>query len=265
MEPDVFAALLPMLAVHTRLICPHVLGEPLLHPRFGDFAGVCSEYGLNMNLTTNGMLLHRHDLLSMPALRQINFSLQALVREDDIDRHSLQDILAFCTTALRARPELYINLRLWTSASLQDTVEPPQTALLLDQIAAALHLPRPMLPQGRKSLRLTGRLYLHRDTVFDWPGTPGVQPRPHGFCHALSTHCAILVDGTVCPCCLDAQGSMPLGNVLQTPLQDILAGPRARGIVSGFADGLLVEETCRHCSYCQRFTHRGRHGQRRSA
>lgn len=265
MDPTVFAALLPMLADQTRLICPHVLGEPLLHPRFGDFAEACAQHGMDMNLTTNGMLLHRHDLLHMPALRQINFSLQALVRKDDIDEDALHSILAFCTTALQARPELYINLRLWTEASLRETSETQQTALLLDSIAAGLRMPRPSLPPGRKSLRLTGRLYLHRDTVFDWPGTPGVPERQRGFCHALSTHCAILVDGTVCPCCLDAQGSMPLGNVLQTPLAVILAGDRARAIATGFTDGLLLEDTCRHCSYCRRFTHRGRSGLRRSA
>jgi len=94
------------------------------------------------------------------------------------------------------------------------------------------------------------------DTVFAWPGDLGTQERRNGFCHAMSTHCAVLVDGTVCPCCLDAEGRIALGNLHDTPLKEILNSARARAMVEGFAAGRLVEKVCRHCTYCRRFKSR---------
>ena len=60
-----------------------------------------------------------------------------------------------------------------------------------------------------------------------------------GSCHGLSGHFGILVDGTVVPCCLDADGVIGLGNAFETPLIDILQSERARRIRAGFAAGLI--------------------------
>ena len=45
---------------------------------------------------------------------------------------------------------------------------------------------------------------------------------------------AILVDGTVVPCCLDHEGIINLGNVKDQSLEDILQGKRARELYNGF-------------------------------
>ena len=34
-----------------------------------------------------------------------------------------------------------------------------------------------------------------------------------GYCHALKDQLAILVDGTIVPCCLDNNGDINLGNI----------------------------------------------------
>jgi len=48
------------------------------------------------------------------------------------------------------------------------------------------------------------------------PGGTGYNP-----CAAPFTHGCILSDGTVVPCCLDVDGEMPLGNVMDRKFQDI--------------------------------------------
>lgn len=257
MEPAFFARVLAQVAPLTRRVCLHVLGEPLLHPHFPAIMTLCAEAGVEVDLTTNGTLLDRHSdtLLAAPALRQVNFSLQALRTPDGVDTDSLDRILGFCRDALRQRPELYINLRLWTLESLL-AAGGGFNALVLDRIAEGLTLARPDLPRGRKSLRLTGRVYLHADTVFQWPGEAAAAESGRGFCHALSAHCAILADGTVCPCCLDADGLLALGSLHETGLDEILASPRARAMLEGFARGELVEQVCRRCAYCRRFKSR---------
>lgn len=73
------------------------------------------------------------------------------------------------------------------------------------------------------------------------------------FCHALRSQAAILVDGTVVPCCLDGEGVINLGNVNQTSFTDIVEGERATNIVDGFSRREAVEELCRKCGYRQKF------------
>ena len=73
------------------------------------------------------------------------------------------------------------------------------------------------------------------------------------FCHGLDDHFAILVDGSVVPCCLDAEGDMTLGNIFKEDIRSILASPRAEAIKQGFANKRAAEELCRKCSYARRF------------
>lgn len=258
MDPDLFGRVLREVAPLTEQVCLHVLGEPLLHPHFPDIMERCARAGVEVNLTTNGVLLDRHAdlLLRAPALRQVNFSLQALQTEGGFDREALERILGFCTEAAQRRPGLYVNLRLWTLDTQRDAMDDAFNAPVLDLVARRLGIARPEAPGGRKSLRLLGRIYLHADTVFDWPGDLHGHARTLGFCHALSSHCAILADGTVCPCCLDADGRLALGSLREAPLAEILGSPRARAMREGFARGELVEEVCRHCAYCRRFESR---------
>jgi radical SAM protein with 4Fe4S-binding SPASM domain len=258
MEPDFFEGILRQIAPLTGQICLHVLGEPLLHPGFEAIMDMCLAAGVTVNLTTNATLLAEKSnlLLRAKALRQINFSMQSLRRGDGFDVATLEAILEFSRQASSLRPDLYINYRLWTLDKLHSPTHSDFNAAVQASIAAGLGCQVPTPPPGRKSVRIKNRIYLHLDTLFAWPGDLATEPHDRGFCHALSTHCAILADGTVCPCCLDADGRLALGNLHDAPLAGILDSPRARAMARGFAAGRLVEEVCRHCTYCRRFKSR---------
>ena len=73
------------------------------------------------------------------------------------------------------------------------------------------------------------------------------------FCLGLREQIAVLCDGTAVPCCLDHEGDVPLGNLLEQSLEEILAGPRARELVRGFSEGRPSEELCRRCGFAPRF------------
>ena len=63
----------------------------------------------------------------------------------------------------------------------------------------------------------------------------------------------MLVDGTVVPCCLDHEGDIPLGNLFDTSMEEILASPRARALYEGFSRGKPPEALCRRCGFAERF------------
>jgi sulfatase maturation enzyme AslB (radical SAM superfamily) len=58
----------------------------------------------------------------------------------------------------------------------------------------------------------------------------------------------------VVPCCLDHNADIPLGNVFNQPLTQILSSPRAAAMREGFAKGQLTEDLCRRCGYISRFS-----------
>ena len=72
-------------------------------------------------------------------------------------------------------------------------------------------------------------------------------------CDGLRDQIGVLCDGTVVPCCLDHDGDLSLGNLLQEEMADILAKPRAQAIYSGFSNHTAAEELCRKCGYARRF------------
>ena len=46
---------------------------------------------------------------------------------------------------------------------------------------------------------------------------------------------------------------LKLGNLLEQPLEEILASPRAKAIYDGFSQRKICEELCRRCGYARRF------------
>ena len=110
-----------------------------------------------------------------------------------------------------------------------------------------------MCIRDRRSITLAPRVFLSQEEEFDWPSLQNPFVSETGFCYGLGTMAAVLVDGTVVPCCLDGDGEIALGNLFQQPFGEILEGPRAQAIHQGFTRRRAVEELCRHCTYRTRF------------
>ena len=91
---------------------------------------------------------------------------------------------------------------------------------------------------------------------FDWPDAslPAAPPDADLFCYGLRDQIGILVDGTVVPCCLDANGCISLGNLFSEETEEILSSPRAKAIYDGFTHRRAVEQLCRTCGYAKRFS-----------
>jgi len=240
----------------------HVLGEPTLHPGFALFLREVKAAGLTATLTTNGTTIRRvaHHILNCPAVRQVNFSTHAYAELPPSDaREHLGDVLDFCRIALIARPEMYINLRLWnigaaTAGDWNEFAISRINETFNTQVAPGNFCSR------HKSFPIAGRLYLHEDSRFEWPGmspqaenSRDPQQIVRGTCHALDTHVAILHDGRVVACCLDYSGQITLGNIADQNLAEILGSSLARKLREGFEKHELRHPFCQKCSFCKRF------------
>lgn len=242
----------------------HVLGEPTLHPGFAHYVKKLESTPLKLTLTTNGTTIARaaHHILNSPAVRQVNFSTHAYAELPLSDaRGHLENVLDFCRMALAARPDMYINLRLW---NIGDSESGNWNKLMLVRVNETFgtQVAPGNFCSRHKSFPIAGRLYLHEDSRFEWPKLDestgnALQTKDErgiaGTCHALDTHVAILHDGRVVACCLDYSGQITLGNIANQNLAEILGSPLARKLREGFEKHELRHPFCQGCSYCKRF------------
>ncbi|MCF0111197.1 MAG: radical SAM protein, partial [Erysipelotrichaceae bacterium] len=78
MEPELFRNIVQQIAPYTDLVYLHVMGEPLMHPDIGYLMDIVSEEGLQVGLTTNGILLPNiREQLYGKNIKRINLSLHS--------------------------------------------------------------------------------------------------------------------------------------------------------------------------------------------
>jgi radical SAM protein with 4Fe4S-binding SPASM domain len=106
----------------------------------------------------------------------------------------------------------------------------------------------------QRALMLKENISINTSERFEWPHNTATLVGDTGSCLGLKEQIAVLVDGTVVPCCLDSEGSISLGNLFTTPIDTILASEKAKGIRSAFQKKRVTENLCKRCSYRTRFS-----------
>ncbi|MEK4523656.1 radical SAM/SPASM domain-containing protein [Psychrobacillus sp. FSL W7-1457] len=255
---DAFNNILDQIKDHTRYIYLHVKGEPLLHARIDQLLDAAHAKGFKVNITTNGTLIkkNREKLLGKPALRQINFSLHSFDGHEGSENREkyLGDILEFVRDS--REHNTIISYRLWNlqQDQVSDLVQRRNREtleILENEYNLDFRIEEKVQPG--KGIKIAPNVFLNQDHEFQWPSLQAPEDDGKGFCHALRSQAAILVDGTVVPCCLDGEGVINLGNVNKTPFSEIIEGERANALYDGFTRREAVEEMCRKCGYRQRF------------
>ena len=250
LTPEEFEFLTDRLRGKTDLLFLHLMGEPLLHPDLADFIRSAAEKGFRPAVTTNGTLLRSEGakLLDTP-LNRVSISLHAPEANPAFsDPDWLNEALTFGEKA--DRKGIYVAYRLWNRGGLEENNP---------GILQKLHRAYPgEWRKTRNGAQLTERTYLELADEFTWPDLSAPEHEGALFCYALREQIGILCDGSVVPCCLDADGNMVLGNLFVSPLEEILRSERARRMYDAFTAHRAEEALCRHCGYAAVKKHRAR-------
>lgn len=219
----------------------HLLGEPLIHKELPFFIQRSQEKGFRPMLTTNGTLLPQRaeELLRSP-LYKVSISLHA---PEANGAFASAAYLKGCTDFASAAGQngIIAVLRLWNLGGLEQGN---------DAILSHLHSAFPgQWVENRSGYRIREKVFLELGHKFDWPDLNQPELSDSFFCYALRDQIGILCDGTVVPCCLDAEGSCALGNLFHQELDEILRAPRARKLYDGFTKHIAVEDLCKRCGY----------------
>ena len=214
----------------------------MLHSHLPQFVAIAREKGFVPVLTTNGTLLPRAGALLDARPHKVQISLQAFEgnRKDNLDEY-MSNVMRFSVEA--ASRGIVVVLRLWNIGGCDSANDDIRNFI-------SRYLPAEQWEERHYGWRLAENVYLEYDGVFEWPDAEREEfPDEECFCYALRNQIGVLVDGTVVPCCLDHAGDIPLGNLYEQSLEEILSSERARNIYDGFTRHKAVEPLCRRCGY----------------
>ncbi len=249
MSVEEFQFVVEKIKPFTRYLYLHVLGETLLHPHIGEILDIAHANNLFVNITTNGSLIEKHkNLLLNKPIRQLNISLHDW--EENISSAELdQKLIDLFQFVQQITPTTYVSFRLWNK--IGDVVS-PFTEKCLSVISDYFHTEKQALLDqlSIQNIRLAEHIFLQNADRFDWRISTSLNdPTNIKTCYALREHVAILSDGSVVPCCIDADANLLLGNIFTDDLTEILSSPKAKNIREGFLQGEAVEEYCRSCGF----------------
>ncbi|MFA5603365.1 MAG: SPASM domain-containing protein [Bacilli bacterium] len=236
MELEDFEYIIDEVKKYTDYIYLHVKGEPLMHPKVNEFIDLANQKKISVNITTNGTLF---DSLSSKNIRQINYSIQSTGNLKLI-RKTIQKMRDFIKDT-----NIYLSLRIWSEKThLNNELK----KLLIEEFDSLKSV-----NDIKDKTQLDHNIYLSIENEFKWPTLTSENESENGYCYGLKDQIAILVDGTIVPCCLDNNGDINLGNIYQENLKTILEKEKTKKVISGFRNRKAEEELCRKCYYKSRF------------
>ena len=248
MNIEEFEKVISKIYTYTNLVCLHVKGEPLLHKDLENILKTLEKYNLKANITTNGTLIKENleVLNKSKAIRQINFSLHSITQNNLFDKEYLKNIFE---TAEELK-DVIVSYRLW---NLEDIKENNINDYIIKEIEKYYDILNLKEELTKKDFfKIKENLFINQDIEFDWPDINKNPIINKGRCLALKEQIAILVDGTVVPCCLDNNGDIPLGNIFEETLEEILNKPKSIEIKKNFENSVITCKLCKTCGFLKK-------------
>lgn len=240
----------------------HLMGEPLLHPDLEKIINAADKMNVKLKITTNGTLLPLcTDILkASEKLHTVSISVHSFVgnvsgsmMEMKLEKY-LRDTLE-CAKQL-AKSGKFVVLRLWD-------LESDGSSGVKEFNDKVISLAKKFFPpeknewvQTHRGERIFDRIFIEWGERFTWPesGENGEiithEDEMSGKnCYGLRAQFGILSNGTVVPCCLDRNGDIPLGNIFESEIEDILSSPRARAMREAMEKHRFIEPLCASCDF----------------
>lgn len=255
---DKFKQVMDQVSKYTEHVYFHLMGEPFLNNNIEEFLKIANQYGLKVNITTNGTLLAdiKEKLVNYPALRQVNISLHSFeANKGDITLDKYVNDVCDFINEVNKKSKIISSIRLWNidteELKAQNSLNDNIFNIIEKKLNLEFSIKEKLLEKSR--VKLKDNVYLNMAEKFKWPDISENEEEEEVFCYGLRDQFGILVDGTVVPCCLDSEGNIPLGNIYDESLDNILNSKRATDIYEGFSRRKATEELCKKCGYATRY------------
>lgn len=256
----------------------HLMGEPLLYPRFFDFVRYAHGEGQRILLATNGSRFQRERIEGIleSRLDEMVISLNTPEREAyDAQRGTempfeqyMAGIEAMVTEIVRRGPPPATRVNvLYDITKADDPAELKRVRRIVDHWVGVVRkvggreLPDAadvvtLDPRGTTLLKLCQGLELQWTPYHGW-GEKQSSVRNHvpvgpasrdAFCSFPWRQLAVLVDGRTTACCVDAEGEISLGDARVQHVEEIWNGPEMNRLRDGFTRSRAFHPKCATCT-----------------
>lgn len=236
----------------------HLMGEPTIHPSLSELLDIAKENEFKVIITTNGTTLKEKEdiLLSSDAIYKVSISVhsfEANSKVNDINEY-LDGCFEFCQRA--SQKGIISVMRLWNLNGDETIGENENNPYILDRMKQYFG---DNWVLTRSGMRIADKVFLEYGEKFEWPDPDRIKDLPDAddstyFCHGLRDQIGILSNGDVVPCCLDREGTIVLGNLFESSLEEILTSVKAKKFYDSFSAKKAPHDLCRTCGYAKRFT-----------
>ena len=179
-------------------------------------------------------------------VRQINFSIHSIMQNENIDKQYLNNIFE----SERLLENIIISYRLWNLKNIKENDINIQIIKEIENYYGIQNLREQLMKN--EFIKIKENVFINQDTEFTWPDINKKEVIQKGRCLGLKEQIAILVDGTVVPCCLDNNGDIQLGNIFKEDLEDILKKTKAITIKKNFENSIITCKLCKTCGFLER-------------
>ena len=257
-DEERFKEIIGKVKPYTDYVYFHLMGEPLLNKNLSRFLDICYENGLKVNITTNGTLLakEKNVLINAKALRQVNISLHSF-EANKVTKELEEYVSEVIDFINEAKESIICSIRLWNmdngilNLKGKNTLNDDILKMLQEGLNSEIDIKEAL--SNKPGIKVSKNVYINSAEKFEWPNINRDVISESAFCYGLRDQIGILVDGTVVPCCLDSEGNIPLGNIFESSLENILNSKRAKDLYEGFSNRKAVEELCKRCGYVTRY------------
>lgn len=251
MSVDNFEIILRKMSPYTDFIYLHVKGEPLLHEHLQEILDLAYRYNMKVNIVTNGSLLKEKEdiLVNAKSLRQLNISVHS-VRHNKTKNIVQEDYLnSIVEVANNINKEIgsYISYRLWDLKDTRNVDEYEKVFNFFEKKYGIENIKN--IITKKRYVELEENIFLNIDTIFIWPSMNNDIFSIEGSCYGLIDQIAILVDGSIVPCCLDQEGDILLGNIFKDDIGEVLQSKQVLDIIQGFRKNKLINPLCQRCGF----------------
>jgi len=241
MPLELFRAIIDDICVNRPLIKLYLSGEPLLHESLLPMIDYATSRDCASMIHTNavGLTPELAEKLLVSSLTFLSFSFDGVTPEI---YERLRPPARF--EQVRANILQYLDLRRRRGGGPHtsiDIIRMPETAPLLPPFIEE------WMAAGVDDVHVAPCMTWH-GLVADRRGAAAPAARRYQPCEAPFRHGCILSDGTVVPCCLDVNGCLPLGTVLQRRFTTIWSGNAYRHLRLQMLTGMLSPDSI--CACC---------------
>lgn len=271
----------------TKIVTFHLMGEPLIYPHIFKAIALAVDRKLELHLTTNGSTFairpdHIEKLVAS-GIPKVTISLQTpstdtftlrgappnlspnlyfsgitqYVQANLEDEQSPTRVnIKFLDSTphpflvphkplkiVEGREQMQAELNRWADILFQGYSHPPDLQWIDQQI-------RQHKPGRWQVITLHPKLGLETFPLDSWGNVElgtDVVPARFGTCNGAAQQVGVLYDGTVVPCCKDYEGRIPLGNLNEKSLAEILVDRPACALRQGFDRLQVTHPVCQRC------------------